>query len=197
MGLLGIVDSTTYNGTYFGINRATAGNEYLRAGVNTSTGTISEDLLYRLIDNQEEISGEIVDVAFVHPSIVREYWKLTQPDRRYQSDGQLANPDAGVNMKAKPVFGGTLRFERDKDAPFETLIAANSSHLFVIYADEGDWVNFGPDGAGGESLLRPVADKTDYEGVFAMLYNVYGDRPNSSFRCDGITSTVTSGTWSD
>lgn len=197
MGLLGIIDGTTYVSTIFGLNRSSAGNEYFKSGVNASTGIISEDLLYRLIDNQEEISGKMVDVGFCHKSFIREYWKLTQAERRYSTDAQLANPDAGVNMKAKPVFGGVLRFEADKDAPYGVLLAAAQENLFVIYMDEGDWVNFGPDGAGGESLLRPVADKTDYEGVFAMFYNAYSDQGNAHFRADGITVTASDQVWSD
>lgn len=197
MGLLGIIDASTYVSTIFGLNRTSAGNEYFKSGVNASTGALSEDLLYRLIDNQEEISGQISDSAFVHPSIVREYWKLTQSERRYSTDAALSNPDAGVNMKAEPVFGGVLTFKRDKDAPYGTILAASKEHLFVIYMDEGDWVNFGPDGAGGEQLLRPVADKTDYEGVFAMFYNCYSDQGNALWRADGITATVSDQIWSD
>lgn len=189
MGLLGIVDQTTYVSSIFGIDRSQAANAFFLSGVSTSVGQISEDLLYRKIHNQwQDISGVKVDTFFVHGSVEREYYKLTQADRRYQG-ADLNNPDAGVDMNAKPMFGHIAEWVADKDAPYGTLIAVASDNLFVIYLNEGSWDSFGMDGDAPE-LLRFVPDQTSYEGVYYMLLNAYSDRGNPHFRLDGITATV-------
>jgi len=196
MGLLGIVDQTTYVSSIFGVDRSSAANTYFFSGVQTAVGALSEDFLYRQIHNQWiDISGVKVDTFFVHPSIEREYYKLTQADRRYQG-ADLNNPDAGVDMNAKPMFGHVAEWAADKDAPYGTLIAACSDNLFVTYLNEGSWDSFGMDGDSPE-LLRFVADQTGYEGVYYLLLNAYSDRGNAHFRCDGVTGTVTSGVVAD
>lgn len=194
MGLLGIVDQTTYLSSICGLDRSAAANSFFRSGVYTSVGNISEDFLYRIVDNQNEISGEQIDTFFCHPSVRREYYKLTQADRRY-TGADLRNPDAGVDLNAEPVFGERVKWVTDKDAPYGTLIGAASDHLFVIYMNEGQWEDFG--GRGQGEVLRFVADKTDYEGVWYMMLNAYSDRGNAHLRGDGVTATVTSGNYAD
>lgn len=193
MGLLGIVDQTTYVNNPFGIDRNSAANSIYFSSVYTSAGALSEDLLYRWIDNQEEISGERVDTLFSHFSIRREYLKLTQADRRY-SGTDLRNSDAGQDFGATMTFGG-VKWAIDKDAPYGTLIGAHTDNLFAIYLEEGNWEAWG--GQDGGQLLRPVADKTDYEAVWLMMLNFYADRGNVHFRADGITASVSSGVFAD
>lgn len=196
MGLLGIVDQTTYVTSIFGLDRSQAANAFFLSGLSTAVGALSEDFLYRKIHNQWiDVSGVKVDTFFVHPSIEREYYKLTQADRRYQG-ADLNNPDAGVDMNAKPMFGHVAEWAADKDAPYGTLIAACSDNLFVTYLNEGSWDSFGMDGDAPE-LLRFVADQTGYEGVFYMLLNAFSDRGNAHFRCDGISSTIDTGAVAD
>ena len=196
MGLLGIVDQTTYVSSIFGIDRSQAANSFFLSGLSTSVGQISEDFLYRKIHNQWiDVSGVKVDTFFCHPSLEREYYKLTQADRRYQG-ADLNNPDAGVDMNAKPMFGHIAEWVADKDGPYGTLIAVASDNLFVIYLNEGSWDSFGMDGDAPE-LLRFVPDQTSYEGVYYMLLNAYSDRGNAHFRADGCSVTVDSGVVAD
>jgi hypothetical protein len=151
---------------------------------------------YRKIHNQWiDVSGVKVDTFFCHPSLEREYYKLTQADRRYQG-ADLNNPDAGVDMNAKPMFGHIAEWVADKDGPYGTLIAVASDNLFVIYLNEGSWDSFGMDGDAPE-LLRFVPDQTSYEGVYYMLLNAYSDRGNAHFRADGCSVTVDSGVVAD
>jgi hypothetical protein len=194
MGLLGIVDQTTYVNSPFGVDRSNTANSFYFSSVYTSAGSLSEDLLYRYVDNQEEISGERVDSFFSHFSIRREYLKLSQADRRYQG-ADLRNPDAGADFGETMTFGG-IQWAIDKDAPYGTLIGVVSDHLFVIYLNEGQWEDWASAG-GASTVLRPVADKTDYEAVWYMMLNAYADRGNCHFRSDGISATVTSGVFAD
>lgn len=191
MGLSGIVDSTTYVSTIFGLDRSQAANAFFRSGVSTSVGALSEDLLYRKIHDQWTVSGVKITDFYGGTDIVREYLKLTQPDRRYQG-GDLRSPDAGVagaaiknDNESGLTFGG-IPFTEDKDAPYGSLYGVNLDHLFVAYMNEGEWDT----AAGGD--LRFVANKTDYEAIYYMFLNMYADRGNCHFRLDGITTTVTS-----
>lgn len=192
VGLLGIVDSTTYLSTIHGLDRSAAAGAYFRSGVNTSTGLLSTDLIQRLIDNQEEISGEVIDTFYAHYSVRREYLKLMEADRRYTAD-MLRRPDAGTDA-AKPqndlTYGG-FPIKIDKDAPYGTLFGLSKSHLFWIPEVEGEWMD--EDGA----ILRRVADQEAFEATYRVWENFYSDQGNAHFRADGITATVTAGVYAD
>ena len=192
MGLLGIVDSSTYLATIFGLTRST--KPFFQSGVATSVGALSEDFLYRKIHDQWVlVSGQKISDFFCGPDILREYIKLTQPDRRYMG-ADLRKPDAGVQNaggESDLTFCG-YPLTVDKDAPYGTLFGVNLDRIFVAYMDEGSWEEFG----GGE-VTRFVANKTDYEAVFVRYLNMYSDRGNGHFRLDSITSTVSSGVVAD
>src|SRR5271165_3423706 len=93
MGLNGIVDSSTYLATIFGLTRST--KPFFQSGVQTGVGSISEDFLYRQIQDRWVVSGKKISDFFTGPDVLREYLKITTPDRRY-TGGDLKSPDAGV-----------------------------------------------------------------------------------------------------
>lgn len=189
MGLSGIVDGTTYLSTVFGLDRST--KTWFQSGVHTSVGTLSEDFLYRAIHNQWTKSGQKITDFFAGADVLREYIKLTTPDRRYMGQ-DLKKPDAGVQnagVEAELTFCG-YPITVDKDAPYGHLFGVNLNSVYVAYLNEGQWEDFG---GGNGQILRFVANKTDYEGVYYMFLNMYSDHGNHHFRCSGITSTQTSG----
>lgn len=197
MGLNGLVDSSTYLSTIFGLTRSS--KPFFQSGVQTAVGSINEDYIYRQVDDRNTVSGETISDFFCGPDVKREYLKLTQPDRRY-TGGDLKAPDAGAtggipssDNKTGLTFGG-IPFTTDKDAPYGSLFGLSLKHFYVAYLEEGKWEDFG--GTGGD-VLRFVSNKTSYEGIFMRLYNLYTDRGNSSFRLDGITTTVSSGVVAD
>lgn len=192
MGLLGIVDSTTYVSTIHGLDRSTAGNSFFRSGVNTSTGLLSTDLIQRLIDNQEEVSGEVIDTFWAHYSVRREYLKLLEADRRYTAES-LRKPNAGT-VAATPgndIQYGTFPIKVDKDAPYGTLFGVAKDRLFWIPEVKGEWMD--EDGA----ILSRVPNKESFEAVYRVWENFYSDQGNAHFRADGITATVSSGVYAD
>jgi hypothetical protein len=192
VGLLGIVDSTTYLSTIHGLDRSTAANSFFRSGVNTSTGLLSTDLIQRLIDNQEEVSGEVIDTFWAHYSVRREYLKLLEADRRYTNES-LRKPNAGT-VAATPqndIEYGTFPIKVDKDAPYGTLFGLAKDRLFWIPEVRGEWMD--EDGA----ILSRVANKEAFEAVYRVWENFYSDQGNAHFRADGITATITAGTYAD
>ena len=190
MGLLGLVDASTYLSTIFSFDRTAAGQTFFQSGVSTSVGTLSEDFLLRKIHNQELSGGKRVNQFFSGPDVLREYIKLSTDSRRYNSDGKAVNPDVGVGgagMNEEMRFCG-IPIAVDKDCPYGHLFGVNLDHLFFVNLDQG-WED--PNNTG--EILRRTTDKTSYEAVYYDFYNLVQDRGAVSFRLSGISSTVDSG----
>ena len=193
MGILGIVDTSTYVTTIFGLNRTTTANAFFDSQVLTSVGTINSDILQRGIDNCEEVSGEMIDKFICHSSVRREISKLTEADRRYASDDKPHNYDAGnlAGANKKDLTFNGWSFRTDKDMAYGTLVGVNTSHLSWLPETKGEWAE-----DDGTVLLR-VANVDAYEARFRVSENFASDKGNSHVRWDGITTNVTSGVWAD
>lgn len=195
VGLLGIVDSSTYLSTIHGLDRSAAAGAYFRSGVYTSVGLLSTDLIQRYIDNQEEVSGEIIDCFYAHYSVRREYLKLLEADRRYTAEA-LRRPYAGTAASTPQTdisFGpdGAFPIKVEKDCPYGTLFGVSKSRLHWLPEVEGEWMD--EDGA----ILARVANEEAFEATYRVYENFYSDQGNAHFRADGITATITTGTYAD
>ena len=188
VGLLGIVDQTTYLSVIHGIDRSQAANAFFLSTLLSNVGTLTPDLIQRGIDNTEEISGEVVDTFYCHHSVRRELLKLHEGDRRYMG-AQLMRPDVGTEAAVfkTDLTHATLPIKVDKDLPYGTLFAVSKPHLFWIPEVEGEWAD-----EDGRILLR-VSNLDSYEGRFRVFENFFSDKGNAHARYDGITATVTSG----
>ena len=193
MGILGIVDTTTYVTTIFGLQRGVTANLFYDSQVLTSVGTVNRDILQRGIDNCEEVSGEMIDKFICHSSVRREISKLTEADRRYASDDKPHNYDAGnlAGANKKDLTFNGWSFRTDKDMAYNTLVGVNTSHLSWLPETKGEWAE-----DDGTILLR-VANVDAYEARFRVSENFASDKGNSHVRWDGITTNVTSGVWAD
>ncbi len=192
VGLAAIVDSTTFVSTIHGIDRSAAANAFFRSNILGSVGSLSPDLLQRGIDNAEEVSGEVIDCFYSHTSVRREVLKMMEADRRYTAQ-YLMSPDAGTRagkFKANLSFN-EIPIKVDKDLPYDTLFGVNRARLFWIPEVEGEWAD--EDGA----ILLRSSTKDVYEARFRVLDNFFSDKGNAHVRFDGISSTVTSGVFSD
>jgi hypothetical protein len=191
VGLLGIVDTTTYLTTIHGIDRSAAATAFFKSTVLSSVGAISPDILQRGTDAAEEVSGELIDCYYAHSSTRREYSKLVEADRRYTIDKM--RPDAGTyagGFKADFNFNG-VPIKVEKDCPYGILFGVNKSRLFWIPEVEGEWAD-----EDGRILLR-ASNKDNYEARFRVYENFLSDKGNAHVRFDGITSTVLSGVYAD
>lgn len=193
MGLLGIVDSTTYVSQLFGVDRSQAANQFFTSTIMPSVGSLSSDVLQRGLDNAEERSGETVDAFLCHSSVRREVIKLTEADRRYNGGSSAANFDAGTQAGAfkKDLTYSDTPIRIDKDFAYGTLMGVNKSHLFWIPEVEGEWAD--EDG----TVLFRVQNVDAYEARYRVFENFFSDKGDSHVRFDGITATVTSGTYAD
>lgn len=195
MGLLGIVDQTTYASSVFGLDRSAAANSFFLSTVMSNVGAISEDIIQRGIDNSEEISGEVIETLLCHVSLRREIMKLTQANRRYNvNPGQtVASFDAGSQVgafKAEPDFNG-IPIKVDKDFAYGVLMGLNKEHLFWVPETPGEWA------ADDGHVLCRVPNVDAYEARYRVFENFFSDRGNAHVRFDGVTVTVTSGVVAD
>lgn len=92
-GLPALIDDSTNRDNYFGILRSQV--ESLKSYVVSSVGALSIDVAQRTADVVFQKLGGVINVILMHPSVRREYIKLTDADRRY-TDGGAQKPDAGT-----------------------------------------------------------------------------------------------------
>lgn len=192
MGILGIVDSTTYVSSIMGLDRSVAANAYFRSTVLSSVGNLTPDVLQRGTDNVWELSSEVIDAYVSHVSVRREIIKLTEADRRYAGGSAPINSDAGSlagGFKKDISFNG-VPVRADKDFAYGTLVGVSKSHLLWFPETKGEWVD--EDG----NILFRLANSDGFEARYRLYENFASDRGDSHVRFDGITATVSSGTYS-
>ena len=182
MGLLGLVDDSTYLTTLNNISRDTY--PIWESTVISSVGPLSADILQRGLDvSDQRGEGQITDFL-CHHSTRRAYLTLTEGDRRY-AGGSLMNPDAGTKAaKMGGVDFGGIPFTIDRDAPFGILFGIDQSPFTRWVEVEGEWAD-----EDGTILLR-ITDVDAYEARYRVFENYSNDKPASCVRWDGIDSTV-------
>jgi hypothetical protein len=190
MGLLGLIDGTTFVSSLFSIDRTQAANVFYKANVITSVGVLNPDILNRGIDNTNEVSGQTVDRWLCHYSIKREIFKLVEADKRYNvQPGQGGKTfDPGPNVQE--FFYAGLPGKTDKDLPYGTLFGISDGLLEWYPENKGGWAD-----EDGTILLR-VANQDQYEARWRVNENTFIAQPNAFVRFDGVTATVTTGAFS-
>lgn len=189
-GMLALVDGTTYASNIFSIDRSQAANAFFLSNVLTSVGSLNPDLLNRIIDNNEEVSGEKVEDLYCHHSVKREIWKLTEQDKRYN----VSPNDKGASFQAGPAGNDNFGFAgipgtADRDAAYGTLFFLSKGHFERYELGESGWAK-----NDGTVFLR-TANTDQYEARYRLRENFFNDFPASCSRADGISATVTSGVY--
>jgi hypothetical protein len=94
-GLPALVDDGTNRATYFGVNRSQAPS--YKSYVVASSGALATDVMQRTADVVYQTLGGEINLLLMHPSVRREYIKLTEADRRYSSAaGDAKQSDPGT-----------------------------------------------------------------------------------------------------
>jgi len=182
MGLLGLVDDSTYLTTLHNISRTTY--PIFGSHVIASVGALSADILQRGIDIAEQRGQGSVDYMLCHHSVRRAYLALMEGDRRYIGVN-IMKPNAGtVAAKLGELTFGEIPMIVDKDAPYGMLFGVDSSSFMRWIECEGEWAD-----DDGTILLR-IAGVDAYEGRYRIFDNYSVDEPASCFRLDGITANV-------
>ena len=184
-GLPALVDDGTNRDNYFGILRSQV--ESLKSYVVASVGAVSMDVAQRMADVVFQKLGGVINVILMHPSVRREWLKLTDADRRY-SGADLRNPDPstraftqgdvtvdGVAIKAIRTLGlAQVYFLDTKKAGFKRYVAEAGKFMD---RDGSIWVR---DGSGSGA-------RHAYEATWFARKQYFCKNPGVNARWDGVT----------
>lgn len=181
MGLLGMVDATTYVSTFHGIDRSASPGTQLASIVIASVGALSADVIQRGIDSvYQKARGKTSHLVMEHATR-RAYLVMMENDRRYMG-ASLMKPDAGsAAAKMKELQFGDIPIIVDKDTPYGTIFGIEADTFTRWILTEGEWA----DETG--AILRFVANMDSYEAIYRIFDNFSCENGGRNFRLDGIT----------
>lgn len=184
MGLSGMIDDGTFINNYFNVNRTTF--EVAKSAVIGSVGALNLDVIQQGIDVAAQLGKGNIAEHWMHHSTRRSYLALLVANRRYLSTSGANNHDGGWKGNAidsDPEFGGKP-VKVDKDAPYNTWFGLDTRYCINFENSPGEWVD-----EDGNVLLRtPGTDA--FEAVWRWFGNFCYEKPNASFRLDGINTNI-------
>lgn len=181
MGLLGLDDDGTYLTTLHNISRSTY--EQYKSSVISLNGDFSLDVMQRAADLAAEKSGGRITNILSHYSVRREYEKKLVLIKRYVEKG-AGSPDLGFEKQGDGLEWSGETWKADRMAPYGMIFGIDKSPLVRFVNCEGEWAD--EDG----TVLMRTSNKDIYEGRFRIFENFQNDRPDRSFRIDGVNATV-------
>ena len=184
-GLPALIDDGTNRANYFGIDRDQVTS--LESYVVSSVGAMSMDVAQRTADVSFQKLGAIIDAIAMHPSVRREWLKITDSDRRY-TGADLKNPDPStkaftqgditvddVKIKALRSIGlAQVYFMDTKKGGFKRYIAEPGKFMD---RDGSMWVREGT----GTSARHA------YEATYFRRLQNFCKNPGMQARWDGVT----------
>ena len=165
------------SGTIHGINSATAGNEYWRSTVDSTTTTLTEAPMISMCDTIRRKSGKHITAIFMSLGVRRSYFNLMTSLRRYN--------------EVKEWTGGLvgLAFNYEKEVPVVTDIDLQTGQ--ALFVNEGEitvyrnkeWYWADDDG----SMLKYVHDYDAWEALMKQYWQVVTHQRNAH----GVMTAVT------
>jgi len=174
-GIASIVSDT---GTYLGINRATAGNEFWKAQVLDNGGTnreITLSLIQEAIDAVEKNSPGTVKIIVTTHAIWNKIANLLVADKRYGGSEQTLNGWCRALM-----FRDDIPVVRDKYAPANTAYGLDLDTWTVYQDSEGGFID--EDG----QILRQVSGSDAFEASWRRYLQLVCHDPASNFKLSDI-----------
>ncbi len=182
MGILGLVDDSTYVRNLHGIDRVTY--PVFRSFVLSSVGALSLDAMQRAFDAAETKGQGNISELWCEHSVRRAYLQLLEADRRYTSE-KLMKPDGGTAaVKGADITFGGVPLKTERDFPYGMLMGLDTDVLQRYVNVRGQWED-----EDGNVLFRSQ-NTHDFTALWYMKDNFSIERPNSCFRMDGITVTA-------
>jgi hypothetical protein len=182
MGLFGLIDNGTYVRNLHGVDRVTY--PVFKSYVASSVGALSLDAMQQAFDAAElKGQGNISEMWCEH-SVRRAYLQLLEADRRYVSE-KLMRPDGGTAaVKGGDITFGGVPFKTERDFPYGIILGVDTDTLQRYVNVRGQWED-----EDGNVLFRS-ANTHDFTALWYMRDNFMCERPNSSFRMDGVNITA-------
>lgn len=182
MGLLGMIDDGTIVANYGEISRLTV--PAARSPVFGGVGALSLDILQQAYDVARQLGKGRIQEHWMFFATRRSYLALTIANRRFISNGGTANNDIGfkgAGLDTDPEFNGSP-VKCDKDAPYDIWFGLDPKHCLKFNNTDFEWAD--EDG----NVLDRQDDVDAYEARARMFFNLCYQRPQASFRVDGIAT---------
>jgi hypothetical protein len=186
-GLPALIDDGTNRAIYFGIQRSLAPS--YKSYVVASVGALATDVMQRTSDVLFAKLGGEVDLLLMHPSVRREYIKLTEADRRYgpaASDAKQTDPGS-VAFKQGDLTLGEVKIKAIRTLGLNQVYFLDTTRMGAkqYVAEPGRFVD-----EDGSILVRDgVGDSARHAFEawwFARKQNFLGN-PAVCARFDGVT----------
>lgn len=175
-GLLNLVDST---GTIHGVNSATAGNEYWRSTVDSTTTTLTEAAMIANCDRIRGAGGARPSAIFCSMGVRRSYFNLMTTLRRYNEPKEFSGGLIGLAFnyeKEIPVVS-------DIDAPTSTMLIITESQLKEYRTRPWYWED--KDG----SVLKYVHNFDQFEALLKQYWQIVTHQRNAHAKMTTVTES--------
>lgn len=175
----GLQSACGTTGTYGGINRATAGNEYWHGQLLDPSGSDVDpwlSLLEEAIDLVDIHSDGQVDLMVTTHEIWAHLMNHLVAQKRYTGDMKINGWARALDFNGVPIV-------RDKHCPDGLLFALDTSSFTIFQDSEGGWMD--EDGA----VLHRVTDVEAYEATWSRYLELVCDQPAANCIITGLIPT--------
>jgi hypothetical protein len=184
MGLLGMVDDSTYVADYFGTTTRSSYSGLSSTRIDLGAGNLSLDIMHRAFHAVDQASDGKIGMLVANQITAREYYGLLQVMKRYVDSAALS-PDGGLKRRADNQ-GYAIEFNQvpvreDRDVPLGIMYGLDMDSFRRYSIVEGEWAD-----DDGRILLRN-ATTDSYEGRLRVIFgNAACLAPNRNFVISSI-----------
>ena len=184
MGLLGMIDDSTYVADYFGTTTRSSYTGLSSTRLDLDNGNLSLDIMHRAFHAVDQGSDGKIGMLVANQVTAREYYGLLQVMKRYV-DARALNPDGGLKRRADnqgyDIEFNQVPLREDRDTPLGLLYGLDLETFRRYSIVEGEWAD-----DDGRILLRNSTTDS-YEGRLRVLFgNAACLAPNRNF----VISTI-------
>lgn len=185
-GLPALIDDSTNRDNAFGLLRSqiVSWQSYVLA----SSGALSVDVMQRVSDVMFQRLGGITNLIIMHPSVRREYIKLTDMDRRYSDAASRSNPDAATKaFKQGDLTLGEVAIKAIRTAPLNQIYLLDTQKMGGkrYVAEKGKFMD--RDGSVWAREGTGTSARHAYEATFFWREQNFIKAPAMCARLDGVT----------
>jgi hypothetical protein len=184
MGLMGMVDDSTYVADYFGTTTRSSYKGLSSTRIDLAAGNLSLDILHRAFHAVDQGSDGKIGMLVANQVTAREYYGLLQVMKRYVDSAALS-PDGGLKRRSDNQ-GYAIEFNQvpvreDRDTPLGVIYGLDMDSFRRYSIVEGEWAD-----DDGRILLRNSTTDS-YEGRLRVIFgNAACLAPNRNFVVSSI-----------
>ena len=171
-GLKAIFDTTK---NLYGLSRTE--NSWLNPYINSSVGTLSEEIIQKAIDEIEDISGGTINFIVCSRGVRRALQKILSANKRLVDTTELTGGYKTITYNGIPVVA-------DRFCPEGTMYLLNTEDFTLHQLCDWQWLT-GDDG----KVLKQVAGKPVYTATLVKYADLICARPCGQGMLSGITES--------